>query len=424
MDNTQDPTTGPADPGPNLNRDGVRTLNQLRRSRDDRFVAGVAGGLGRHFGIDPTIVRVLLIALTIVGGAGLLLYAAAWLFIPEEGADGALIHLGDEVLKIVLVVVAAIAVLSILGSGWWWGGGYHGFPWQLGLCAIVIAVVIGFANKRHREEAERAGGTHSHTEFGVPTAAVPAAGQADGQTGGQTGGQAMEATATMPATGGGGAAGSAVAAPPRSPQRPPRPQRTGLVLFWPTLALILVGFGVLGIYANDHHVIASAWPALALAIIGVMLVIGAFVGRPGGLILIGLLTIPPLMVTSVVEDFHWENHTRTYAPASAAAVQDSYRIGNGKMVIDLNSIGDAAQLQGRTIRARMDVGEIIVKLPDGVNVNVTGSLDAAGDVEVGDRDQSGFSPDVTTTLGSGDDPAATFNLDVHGRLGHIQVVTP
>ena len=64
MNQTQDPVTGPADPGPRLDRDSVRELNQLRRSRDDRFVAGVAGGLGRHFGIDPTIVRVVLIALT------------------------------------------------------------------------------------------------------------------------------------------------------------------------------------------------------------------------------------------------------------------------------------------------------------------------------------------------------------------------
>jgi len=172
-------------------------------------------------------------------------------------------------------------------------------------------------------------------------------------------------------------------------------------------------------------VIPSAWPALAIAIIGVMLVIGAFVGRPGGLILIGLLTIPPLMATSVVESFHWENHTRTYAPTGAATVQDSYRIGNGKMVIDLSGIGNPEQMQGRTIDARMDIGEIIVKVPDGVNVNVTGSLDAAGDVEVGDRDQSGFSPDVTTTLGppSGE-PVATFDLNVHGRIGHIEVETP
>jgi len=415
MDNTQDSTTGPADPGPNLNRDGVRTLNQLRRSRDDRFIAGVAGGLGRHFGIDPTIVRVLIIGLTIVGGAGLLLYAAAWLFIPEEGADGALIHLGDEVLKIVLIVVAAIAVLSTLGSGWWWGGGYHGFPWQLGLGAIIVAVVIGFANRRHREEAQKDGRTHSHTEFSIPATTAPTATAS-----------ATTVSAPAPTTDGDGTGGSGATPDtmPPSPQRPPRPRRTGPVLFWPTLALILVGCGLLGIYANNHHVIASAWPALAIAIIGVMLVTGAFVGRPGGLILIGLLTIPPLLVTSVVEDFHWENHTRTYAPDSAATVQDSYRIGNGKMVIDLSMIGNPEQLQGRSIDARMDIGEIIVKVPDGVNVNVSGSLDAAGDVEVGDRDESGFSPGVTTTLGpTSGDPVATFDLDVHGRIGHIEVET-
>ncbi len=412
MNQTQDSTTGSADPGPDLNRDRVRTLHQLRRSRDDRYVAGVAGGLGRHFGIDPTIVRVLLIALTIVGGAGLLLYAAAWLFVPEDGADGALIHLGDDVLKIVLIAVAAIAVLSTLGSGWWWGGGNHGFPWQLGMVAIIVAVVVGFANKRHRAEAERDGRTPSHTEFSVPAATTPTT---------------AASTATAPTTTTeGGDSGNSFTAPVATapaPQRPPRPRRTGTVLFWPTLAFILLGSGVLGIYANNHHVIPSAWPALAIAITGVMLVIGAFVGRPGGLIFLGLITIPPLMALSVVENFHWENRTMTYTPTSSTTVQDSYRIGNGKMVIDLSRVSDPSALQGRTIEANMDLGEIIVYVPREVQANVSGTLNAAGDIEVGDRDQSGFSPSLTTTIGTTSSPVATFNLDVHGHIGHIDVET-
>lgn len=399
MDQKQETTNGPADPGPDLSRDSVRTLHQLRRSRDDRMVAGVAGGLGRHFGIDPTIVRVLLIALTIVGGAGLLLYAAAWLFVPEDGADRALIHLGDELLKIVLIGVAAIAVLSTLGSGWWWGGGHRGFPWQLGLCAILVAVVIGFANKRHREE----GLTDSHAEFSAPaaTTAPTTGGGASGPGG--PGGPVTNAYATPPA-----------------PTRPPRPRRTGLVLFWPTLALILVGFGALGIYAADHHVIASAWPALALAIIGLMLVIGAFVGRPGGLILIGLLAIPPLLVTSAVDNFHWDN-PHTITPATASAVQDRYDLDNGKLTIDLRQLKDPEALAGREIDVSMGVGEVIVYVPRSLSVDVTASLSAAGDVEVGGHNQGGLSPTVDASLRDVEATKGEFTLDVHGRFGHIEV---
>ena len=396
MDQKQETTSGPADPGPDISRDSVRTLHQLRRSRDDRMVAGVAGGLGRHFGIDPTIVRVLLIALTIVGGAGLLLYAAAWLFVPEDGTDGALIHLGDELLKIVLIGVAAIAVLSTLGSGWWWGGGHHGFPWQLGLCAIIVAVVVGFANKRHREE----GLTDSHTEFNAP-AATTAPAMAGGP--GSPDGPSITSNATPPA-----------------PTRSPRPRRTGPVLFWPTLALILVGFGALGMYAADHRVIASAWPALALAVIGLMLVIGAFVGRPGGLILIGLLAIPPLLATSAVDNFHWDSPT-THTPATSSEVRDLYEVGNGKTTLDLSQVSDPAGLAGRTVEVRMGAGEIVVYVPRNLTVDVDGSLRVAGDVEVAGHNRGGFSPELDTTLQGSDPSAGVLTLDLHGRVGHIEV---
>ena len=57
----------------------------LRRSRTDRMVAGVCGGLARTFGLDPALIRVLLVAATILGlGTGAVLYLVCWLVIPEE----------------------------------------------------------------------------------------------------------------------------------------------------------------------------------------------------------------------------------------------------------------------------------------------------------------------------------------------------
>ena len=50
-------------------------------------MAGVAGGLARHLDIDPIIVRVALVVLVFFGGSGLLLYAAGWLLVPEEGTN-------------------------------------------------------------------------------------------------------------------------------------------------------------------------------------------------------------------------------------------------------------------------------------------------------------------------------------------------
>ena len=50
-------------------------------------MAGVAAGLADYFEVDVNLVRFLLVALAILGGSALLLYAAAWLLIPEEGSE-------------------------------------------------------------------------------------------------------------------------------------------------------------------------------------------------------------------------------------------------------------------------------------------------------------------------------------------------
>jgi len=59
----------------------------LRRPFEGGMVAGVAAGLARYFGVDPVIVRIAFVVLTVVGGAGIPLYLAGLLLIPEEGTD-------------------------------------------------------------------------------------------------------------------------------------------------------------------------------------------------------------------------------------------------------------------------------------------------------------------------------------------------
>jgi phage shock protein PspC (stress-responsive transcriptional regulator) len=59
----------------------------IRRSHTDRMLGGVAGGLARYFGVDPMIVRIAFVVLTVFGGAGIPLYLAGLLLIPDEGAE-------------------------------------------------------------------------------------------------------------------------------------------------------------------------------------------------------------------------------------------------------------------------------------------------------------------------------------------------
>jgi phage shock protein C len=61
---------------------------RLYRSRDDRVIAGVAGGIARYLGIDPVLVRLAIVALAIVAGSGVVAYLIAWLIIPEEPGTG------------------------------------------------------------------------------------------------------------------------------------------------------------------------------------------------------------------------------------------------------------------------------------------------------------------------------------------------
>jgi len=63
---------------------------QLYRSREGRIVAGVCAGLADYFGVDVNLVRLVFAGLTIFGGMGVLLYAVAWLIIPEQGESASI----------------------------------------------------------------------------------------------------------------------------------------------------------------------------------------------------------------------------------------------------------------------------------------------------------------------------------------------
>lgn len=59
-------------------------MKKLYRSKTDRKIAGVCGGLGEYFGVDSTLVRLAAVVLIFASGAGLLAYLVAWAIIPER----------------------------------------------------------------------------------------------------------------------------------------------------------------------------------------------------------------------------------------------------------------------------------------------------------------------------------------------------
>ena len=104
-------------PGPAAGRP-AGPAGPLQRSRSDRKVAGVCGGLATYFGIDPIILRILIVVLSLFGGSGLLIYAAGWLLLPDEGQQR------SEIQKLLdrdgqrkspkVVLLAAIIIIALL----------------------------------------------------------------------------------------------------------------------------------------------------------------------------------------------------------------------------------------------------------------------------------------------------------------------
>ena len=134
------PSRPPAEPG--VDRAAPPPLRAAAPQPTDRKIAGVAGGLGRHLNIDPTVLRVLFVVLCFFGGAGFVLYGAAWLLVPEDGRDQGDV---DEpaTRNGVLIAAGVLAALLLVGDSW----RGIGFPWPVFLVGIGVLVYLAVRDK-------------------------------------------------------------------------------------------------------------------------------------------------------------------------------------------------------------------------------------------------------------------------------------
>ena len=420
------PPPDPGPRGPRVTGEEVRDLGRLRRSRADRKVAGVAGGLARHLDIDPLILRVAFVVLVFFGGAGLILYGACWLLVPEDGSERAAISLDERSRTVALLIVGAIAALALVGDSW----GAFWFPWPIAVVALVALWLLTRNNPTPSApypgapaapptdpaapsdpaayQAHQAGHQAPYQQpYGQPYAAQPYAAQpyAEQHTQQYTQQYAQPAQAYPPFI------------PSSAYVRPPNPRKRGPILFWLTLALIALAEGILGIVdLAGVDVAPSAYPALAVAISGVMLVLGAFFGRAGGIILIGLLSAAVLGATTAAD--RYEGDTVRETPAAASAVQSRYWLDAGEQVIDLSDVTDVSALDGRRIEVEGGVGRIEVILPTGLGARVVADVDGPGHVTLFGVEHGGI--DVHETASEGFvEPRIV--LDTHLGVGEIEV---
>ena len=415
--------------GPRVTGPQMRDVGRLRRSRDDRYIAGVAGGLGRHFDIDPTVIRVLLVVLTLFGGAGVLVYGAVWLFVPQDGEDRAPIDLNSDVLKVVLVVTAAIALMIVFGTPFFDNGWGLGFPLPLVLLGLVLVAVFATRDQRRRTGPPPPAPWDAAPAPGSPAAhgSTPQEGPAmNTDTSPQTSRGTSTDTAPYPQVAPGAATPPPAWLPPQPPAYvpPPRPRRTGVVLFWPTLALIAIGMGTLGIIDVDGDVPAMAYAALAVALTGVMLLVGAFRGRPGGLIALGLVASLALGITALAEEASRsaDQDKVRIAPTTLQAVQPEYRIGTGSIEVDLTRLPEASALDGRSVSVSASAGEIVVLVPRELDVHVEATIRYAGEIVVDGQSYGGLGQSLSTTIsGTPEAGTPTLDLDLRASVGSITV---
>ena len=405
--------------------DSLRGSGLMRTN--ERWIAGVAGGVAHRFDLDPTLVRCVWVVLSLFAGVGLVLYGLAWALLPEE-SDGR-IHL-EEALSgrfnagLAGAIGMTIVGMSTFGSGFipnWYihEVGIAAAMWPLfwlGLIVLAIVFLIRSAQDR-RMSRKTARGPQGPQPW---HASAPGAAQAPGSHPGSQAGPAGQAGGFASAAGSASAWDSSAPGsgapswqsrsyrqrppyqPAPMPVRPARPRRPGP---GSSLSLAVLGLGLLtaaGIwYATATHRVGLLQGQFFLigtlvALLGAGIVASGLRRRRGGwMTVLGwpvlfVAAIPALATASIVptslarmpfetlrssttvasSTVTWKELT---ASASGGSVARSKDIGD--LTLDLR--GMPAEEAGKlsTITAHLDVGTLRIKTDTDQQLTVTTDVD-------------------------------------------------
>ena len=381
---------GALPPGGTGSGGGTASGRPLHRSRSDMWLTGVAGGLAEHFGVDPLLVRALFVVFAFVGGLGIALYLAGWALIPVEGSDRAvgqdLIDRARNSPSWVAIVLLVIGTALVAGQMAGWGG-----PLFWG------ALLIG-------------GGIWLYRRPDTPPSPPPAQPPVETQpgAGSRPAGEIISAEVRS----------AAQAASERArTHRTDRPRRSHLGRLTVAAGLVLVG--VIAVLHNTGAVTASPrhYPAIAMLVIGIGLLVGTFWGRSRGLIFLGLLVVPFALTTTLVRvPFSGGTGERFFTPATAAEAANPYHLAAGQLNVDLTEMDWSQPVR---IEATVALGELDVIVPDDVRAEVHSHV-GAGSIVLFGEERTGTDVDFDTVDGS-DASTATLVLDARTSFGQIVV---
>ncbi|HEY6629693.1 MAG TPA: PspC domain-containing protein [Acidimicrobiia bacterium] len=388
----------------------VAGAEELIRPTEGRMLGGVAQGLANRFGIAPWVVRAAFILTAFAGGVGVALYAAGWFLIrSEDEAESAAerVFSGATTSRSwVGIGLIFLAALILLDNFTFLAGGV---VWAVGLLIVGLLLYTGdlprLINRSGEQAADKEGVQQmTTTDTKVTTTEIPT-------------------PPIFPPSGGtvgGGVPPTPTPTPPILPPAEHKPREHSL-LGRLTIGFMLLGLGVLALLDNIPGVPIEPEPrhymALAVTILGIGLLVGAFIGRARWLILLGVIMVPTLLFSPALE-YSWnsDDFERSVQPTSFAELDESYSLDVGNLLIDLRQL----PWDGREVdlTVSVDAGNVEIRLPD--DVGLTGQAEVeVGRVAGPNMEASGLGNPALTFNDSG--PDGTVNLDASVDIGNIEI---
>ncbi|WP_082206334.1 PspC domain-containing protein [Nocardiopsis sp. SBT366] len=406
---------------------GRATGPELRRDDQRQALAGVCAGLGAYTRVDPVVWRAAFVLTAFAGGAGLLLYIAAWMLMRDsEGGPATFEQMLNRsipphaVLKLLTVGLAGATALSLVG----------GFGW--GTLVLAIPLVLGLLTARNRGVDLRASLLALRSDLATreppPTGPVPqpvpayynpAQPWASAPQGPVDLAVVSERTSLDPDDEedeyeddgdedtcdggrkeadrhGGGCRGDG-----SGHGWKPRSSPLASHALWTVVAMgIAWAFTAphLGPPVSEASTAQLLWGpdlgvyfmAAVVAVIGLYALVGAWVGNPRGLMSLGCLAVLGAMLVSATDVTKVRIGDRDWAPATAAeAGSDDLWLNVGSGTLDLTGLpADVDPGESVDVTARVDVGSLVLVIPEDARVNLVSNV-WAGTVGVGDAEPDG-----------------------------------
>jgi len=214
-------------------------------------------------------------------------------------------------------------------------------------------------------------------------------------------------------------AGAPATAPAAPAPAPRRRRRRRSILGRLTLGSVFVTLGVMALLdatgattpAFRHYVLA------AVLVVGIGLLVGTFVGRARGLIVLGLLLLPLLAAsTAVTAPFTGGFGETVHEPTSVTDLEGPYRLIAGQLTLDLARL-EPGEGETVTVEASVVAGHLVVIVPEGVGLDVTSHV-GFGEIVLLGAVHDGVDVDRTLSRGGG----APLVLDLDVGFGQIELV--